>query len=66
LTEKGRKGKEKGQKWKAVKWIKNREELRQKGHNMQCCGSGMLILDPDFFPLPSRIPDPTKKAEGKK
>ncbi len=40
----------------------------------QCCGSGMLILDPgsvdpDFFPDPGpRIPDPTKtpkKGVGK-
>jgi hypothetical protein len=30
----------------------------------QCCGSGMLIPDPDFFP--SRIPDPKKLGEVKK
>jgi hypothetical protein len=32
----------------------------------QCCGSGMFIPDPDFYP--SRIPDPTAptKEEGGK
>ncbi len=30
----------------------------------QCCGSGMFIPDPDFFP--SRIPDPKKHGEVKK
>ncbi len=36
----------------------------------QCCGSGMFIPDPDFYPLPgSRIPDPktaTKESGEKK
>jgi hypothetical protein len=33
---------------------------------MQCCGSGMFIPDPDFYP--SRIPDPktATKERGKK
>jgi hypothetical protein len=33
----------------------------------QCCGSGMFIPDPDFYP--SRIPDPktaTKERDEKK
>jgi hypothetical protein len=35
--------------------------------NCQCCGSGMFIPDPDFYP--SRIPDPktaTKERDEKK
>ncbi len=31
---------------------------------VQCCGSGMFIPDPDFFP--SLIPDPKKHGEVKK
>jgi hypothetical protein len=31
---------------------------------IQCCGSGMFIPDPEFFP--SRIPDPKKTWGGKK
>jgi hypothetical protein len=33
---------------------------------MQCCGSGMFIPDPDFYP--SRIPDPktATKERGEK
>jgi hypothetical protein len=29
----------------------------------QCCGSGMFIPDPDFYP--SRIPDPTTGTKEK-
>jgi hypothetical protein len=30
-------------------------------HNFQCCGSGMLIPDPDFYP--SRISDPGSRIQ---
>jgi hypothetical protein len=35
---------------------------------LECCGSGMFIPDPDFYPswipdLGSRIPDPTTEAK---
>jgi hypothetical protein len=38
---------------------------------IQCCGSGMFIPDPDFYPSPdpgSRIPDPktATKERGEK
>ncbi len=33
-------------------------------NKIQCCGSGMFIPDPDFFP--SQIPDPKKHGEVKK
>jgi hypothetical protein len=38
----------------------------KKRHNFQCCGSGMFIPDPDFYP--SRIPDPktATKERGEK
>ncbi len=42
-------------------------------HSAQCCGSGMFIPDPDFYPsripdLGSRIPDPktATKERGEK
>jgi hypothetical protein len=30
-------------------------KFREKNRDKQCCGSGMFIPDPDFYP--SRIPD---------
>jgi hypothetical protein len=39
-------------------------EICDRNNRNQCCGSGILISDPDFYP--SRIPDPTtaKKEKG--
>jgi hypothetical protein len=39
--------------------------------NIQCCGSGIFIRDPDFYPIPdagSRMPDPktATKERGEK
>jgi hypothetical protein len=41
-------------------------DMLEKSSGRQCCGSGMFIPDPDFYP--SRIPDPktaTKERSGK-
>ncbi len=38
--------------------------FKEDGPLLQCCGSGMFIPDPDFFP--SRIPDPKKHGEVNK
>jgi hypothetical protein len=48
--------------------LKKSSSLRLK---YQCCGSGMLIPDPDFLPIPdlgSRNPDPktATKERGEK
>jgi hypothetical protein len=33
-------------------------------YGVQCCGSGMFITDPDFYP--SRIPDPGSRVQDTK
>jgi hypothetical protein len=47
-----------------------RTEVKMSHYN-QCCGSGMFIPDPDFYPsrIPdprSRIPDPGSKNSNKR
>jgi hypothetical protein len=37
--------------------------MRDRNNRNQCCGSGILISDPDFYP--SRIPDPTTAKKEK-
>jgi hypothetical protein len=38
--------------------------LKLGNSDPQCCGSGMFILDPNFYP--SRIPDPGSKNSNKR